>query len=191
MKIVVGLGNPGLQYRRTRHNIGFEVLAKLSDRYDGGKPRQKFDAELVEVNIGGEKTLLLAPATYMNESGRAVRQAAAFYDESPENLLVVCDDMNLDTGRLRLRASGSAGGQKGLANIIQHLGTEEFARLRVGIGRPPGKMDASNYVLGKFTANEREEVDPAVERCADGVELWIREGVAAAMNAVNAPLDEQ
>lgn len=190
MKIVAGLGNPGSRYRQTRHNVGFEVVARLSDRHGGGKPKRKFDAELVDVVIGTEKVLLVAPMTYMNESGRAVRQVVAFYDEPLEGLLVVCDDMNLETGRLRLRASGSAGGQKGLANIIAQLGTEEFPRLRIGIGRPPGRMQPTDYVLGRFTANERGEIDAAIARAADGVELWVREGITSAMNEINAPPPE-
>ena len=123
----------------------------------------------------------------MNLSGRAVRQVIDFYKVPLADVLVICDDMNLNCGRLRLRAAGSAGGQNGLKNIIHHLGTEEFARLRIGIDRPPGRMDAAAYVLGKFTAEERAEMDLAIPYAADGVELWIRSGLDAAMNTVNAP----
>lgn len=186
MKLIVGLGNPGAKYRQTRHNVGFEVLAELARRHGGGKPKVKFDAELVDVQYAGEKLLLVAPMTYMNESGRAARQVSQFYDVPAEDLLVICDDMNLETGRLRLRASGSAGGQKGLADIIRHLGTEDVPRLRIGIGQPPGQMSGSDYVLGKFTKPQREEIDPAILNAADGVERWVNDGIQLAMNTVNA-----
>lgn len=186
MKIVVGLGNPGTQYQKTRHNVGFLVVAELAKRHGGAAPRGKFDAEMVDVFIGGEKVLLVAPMTYMNDSGRAVSQFVSFHDLPPEDLLVVCDDMNLETGRLRLRGSGSAGGQKGLADIIRRLGTEEFPRLRIGIGRPPGRMSATDYVLGKFSKDEAEIVDDAVLRAADGIESWLASGLQTAMNTVNA-----
>ena len=186
MKLVVGLGNPGDRYRKTRHNVGFEVVGELANRHHADKPKQKFDAELTEIFYNDEKILLIAPLTYMNESGRSVAPCVSFYDLELEDLLVVCDDLNLDTARLRLRGGGSFGGQKGLQNIIQRLGTEDFARLRIGIGRPPGRMEASDYVLGRFSKDEREDVDDAVLRAADGVELWIREGTEAAMNHLNA-----
>ena len=186
MKFVVGLGNPGLKYRGTRHNIGFDVLAELARRHGGSKPSLKFDAELVEVFVG-EKVLLVAPQTYMNLSGRAVRAVVDFYQTTVADLLVVCDDINLDCGRLRLRPGGSDGGQKGLRDVINRLGTEEFARLRIGIGQPPGRMDATAWVLSRFRPEERETIDDAILRAADGVELWLRDGLDAAMNRVNAP----
>jgi PTH1 family peptidyl-tRNA hydrolase len=193
MKVVVGLGNPGPKYRRTRHNVGFDVLAELARRHGAGSPSVKHEAEIAEAFVGGEKTLLVAPQTYMNLSGRAVWPLVEFYKLDPENLadelLVVCDDMNLDFGRLRMRAGGSAGGQKGLQNIIQHLGTEEVPRLRVGIGRPPGRMDGAAYVLARFTEDEAAEMEHTIPEAADGVELWIREGIETAMNRVNAPKD--
>lgn len=187
MKIIVGLGNPGLQYRGTRHNVGWEVLAELSRRGGDPKPSVKHQAELVELFIDGEKTLLVAPQTFMNLSGRAVRPLVQFYQTELADLLVVCDDLNLDVGRLRLRAAGTAGGQKGLQDIITNLGGNQFPRLRIGIGRPPGRMDAADYVLGKFTKDERVEMDIAVLNAADGVEQWIREGVQKTMNKLNAP----
>jgi peptidyl-tRNA hydrolase, PTH1 family len=190
MKIVVGLGNPGSQYQKTRHNVGFSVVGELAQRHGGGTPRRKFDAEMADVFVGGEKVLLVAPMTYMNDSGRSVAQFVSFHDVSPEDLLVICDDMNLDTGRLRLRGSGSAGGQKGLQDIIRRLGTEEFPRLRIGIGRPPGRMSATDYVLGVLSKDETEIIGDAVLRAADGVELWLADGLAPAMNAVNAHGDE-
>jgi PTH1 family peptidyl-tRNA hydrolase len=190
MKVVVGLGNPGQEYQKTRHNIGFRILAELASRHGGTKPQSNFEADIVDVAIRGEKTLLVAPTTFMNLSGRSVRQAVDFYKLPLEDLLIVCDDMNLETGRLRLRTSGSAGGQKGLNDIISRLGTEEFSRLRIGIGRPPGKMDATDYVLGRFRKDEIEPIEHAVITAADAVELWIRDGIREAMNRFNAAPSE-
>ena len=187
MKVVVGLGNPGPRYESTRHNVGFRVLAELARRWGADRSKLKFDAELADAQFAGEKVLLVAPQTYMNLSGRAVQPLLAFYSLGPADLLVVCDDMNLETGRLRLRSSGSAGGQKGLADIIQRLGTEQFSRLRIGIGRPPGQMDATDYVLGKIRADEREPIEHAIVTAGDAVEVWIEEGIATAMNRFNAP----
>jgi PTH1 family peptidyl-tRNA hydrolase len=186
MKVVVGLGNPGPQYAKTRHNVGFMVIGELARRHSAGSPRVAFEAETAEIHLGGEKVLLLSPLTYMNLSGRSVRAAIDFYKLELSDVLVVCDDFNLDCGRLRMRRSGSSGGQKGLADIIRKLGSEEFARLRIGIGRPPGQMDATNYVLGKFRPTELESIDVAVVLAADGVESWIRDGISTAMNRVNA-----
>jgi len=185
MKAVVGLGNPGQRYRNTRHNIGFDVLAELARRHDAGKPSLKFDAEMCEVFIGSQKTLLVSPLTYMNASGKTVRQLVDFYDLPLEDLLVICDDMNLDTGRLRLRGSGSAGGQNGLNDIIRQVGDRAVPRLRIGIGRPPGRMAASDYVLSRFRDNEHDDVQHAIVTAADGVERWVESGLELAMNRVN------
>ena len=187
MKAVVGLGNPGPKYSRTRHNVGFAVLNELARRHGGTVPKLAFEAEVVEIAVAEETVLLVAPQTYMNHSGRSVGKLVDYYRLPLENLLVVCDDINLPTGRLRFRRSGSAGGQKGLDDIIRRLGTREFARLRIGIGSPPERMDAADYVLGRFRNDEQELIDRAVQAAADGVETWIREGIEAAMNRYNAP----
>jgi PTH1 family peptidyl-tRNA hydrolase len=186
MKIVVGLGNPGPNYERTRHNVGFRVIDELSQRLAAGKPRLRFDAAVAEGSLGSEKILLAAPRTYMNESGRSVRQLVDFFGLPLVDLLVVCDDFNLELARLRMRAGGSAGGQKGLADIIRKLATEEFQRLRIGIGRPPEQMDAADFVLSKFKRGEQKSMDEAILRAAEGVELWIRSGIGPAMNRINA-----
>ncbi|HEV8002150.1 MAG TPA: aminoacyl-tRNA hydrolase [Planctomycetaceae bacterium] len=186
MKIVAGLGNPGPKYDRTRHNVGYRVIDELSQRLGAGKPRRRFDATLAEGNLGGEKVLLTCPQTYMNESGRAVRQLVDFFGLQLNDLLIVCDDFNLELARLRMRTGGSAGGQKGLADIIRKLATEEFPRLRIGIGRPPEQMNAADFVLSKFKRSEQNTIDDAVVRAAEGVELWIRSGIGPAMNRVNA-----
>jgi len=186
MKLVVGLGNPGKKYQGTRHNVGFEVLAELAHKHSGSSPSLKYDSEMVELMIGSEKTILLAPQTYMNESGRAVRKCYDFYHPELSDLVVLCDDMNLDLGRLRWRAKGSAGGQKGLNDIIRHLGSEDFPRLRIGIGRPPGRMNPADYVLGRFTSSERSTMDQVIAAAADSIEYWVSEGVDSCMNRYNA-----
>ncbi len=188
MKVVVGLGNPGRKYVGTRHNVGFDVLAILAERYGADAPRSKFESEMTEIMVDGERLLLVAPQTFMNLSGRAIRQVMDFYKLETADLLLVCDDLNLENGRLRLRAAGTAGGQKGLQNTIEHLGTRDFARLRIGIGRPPGRMDAAAYVLQKFSTSDRETMDVIIQQAADAVVQWSHEGVQATMNRVNAPL---
>ncbi len=185
MRLVVGLGNPGPKYAGTRHNVGFDVLAELASRYGAPRGSLKFEGELVEVMIGPERTLLLAPQTYMNLSGRSVRAAVNFYKLPLEHLLVISDDLNLPTAQLRLRGSGSSGGQKGLQNTIDQLGTDKFARLRIGIDRPRPGFPATDYVLQRFSKAEREKMEIAVAAAADGVEVWVREGLEAAMNRVN------
>jgi PTH1 family peptidyl-tRNA hydrolase len=185
MKLVVGLGNPGASYDGTRHNVGFELIAELALRWRAERPRQRFEASLVEVHDQGEKVLLAAPHTFMNLSGRSVQQIVKFFQIPLTDILVACDDMNLKLGQLRLRATGSAGGQKGLASILQVCGTEAVPRLRIGVGRPPEKMDASTFVLTRFRKDELPEIDSAVRAAAAGVELWIRQGISAAMNVVN------
>jgi len=138
MKIVVGLGNPGGKYDGTRHNVGFEVLRELGRRWGATKPKLRFEAELSEILCGSEKLVLCAPQTYMNLSGRSVQQLVKFYQAPLTDVLTIADDLNLKTGQIRLRASGSAGGQKGLQSILTCLGTDAIPRLRIGIGRPPG-----------------------------------------------------
>jgi PTH1 family peptidyl-tRNA hydrolase len=185
MKLVVGLGNPGRKYVGTRHNVGFAVLEELSRRHAAASPRKAYGGEAVEANIGGERALLLAPHTYMNRSGQSVRQAVDFYKIEPADVLVICDDMNLPLGQLRIRIKGSDGGQKGLADTIRHLGTDDVPRLRIGIDRPPENWDGADYVLAKFTKEESEEAAIAVQRAADAVAVWAAEGVDAAMNRFN------
>jgi PTH1 family peptidyl-tRNA hydrolase len=185
----MGLGNPGPKYDQTRHNVGFAVVNELATRLGVGKPRLRFDANLSEGTLGTEKVLLAAPQTYMNESGRSVRQIVDFFGLSLGDLILVCDDFNLELARLRMRSGGSAGGQKGLADTIRRLGTEEFPRLRIGIGRPPEQMDAADFVLSRFRRNEMKPMEEAVVRAAEGVEIWIRSGLDRAMNQVNGPAD--
>lgn len=185
MKLVVGLGNPGSEYVGTRHNVGFDVVAELARRFSTSRPQQKYQAECLDVVIHGEKVVLVSPLTFMNRSGESVWQFVRFYKPENEQIVVVCDDLNLPTGRLRWRPSGSAGGQNGLKDIIGRLGHQDFPRLRVGIGRPPGKKDVTSWVLGKFKPDEREDVEHAVLRAADSVEHWVANGIEQTMTAFN------
>ena len=185
MKLIIGLGNPGSQYSGTRHNVGFDVLGELGRRHSAGPPQTKYKSELVDVRIGGEKVLLIAPMTFMNCSGEAVIQFVNFYQPDLDELVVICDDMNLPGGRIRWRAKGSAGGQKGLADIIRRLGSSEFPRLRIGIGRPPGRMDTTSWVLGRFREEEKAGQELARVRAADSLEQWVQDGVEPVMNQFN------
>ena len=185
MKVVVGLGNPGRQYAGTRHNVGFEVVTELVRRWQAGQPQIKFQSEIHEAVSGNEKVLLVAPQTFMNRSGEAVQQLAGFYKIPAENIAVICDDMNLPSGALRWRGCGSAGGQKGLADIILRLGTDNVPRLRLGIGRPPGQMDAVNWVLSRFSESESSDMELMIQRAADSVAEWVSLGLVSAMNRFN------
>jgi PTH1 family peptidyl-tRNA hydrolase len=185
MKLVVGLGNPGRKYQGTRHNVGFDVVAEVARRHGTGKPKARFNGEVVEAKYAGESLVLLCPATYMNLSGASVLAARDFYKLDHGEILVVCDDINLPFAKLRVRAKGSAGGQKGLADVIRRLGSDDLSRLRVGVGAPPDGWDAAAYVLGKFTRKEQAEVEPAILSAADAVIVWARDGIDACMNQYN------
>lgn len=189
MKLVVGLGNPGKQYAGTRHNIGFAVLHELARKFVAPLTRQKFEAEYAELQLQQEKVLLVAPQTYMNLSGQSVQKFCSFYHLTPADVLVVCDDLNLPLGKLRIRATGSAGGQKGLQNIIQQLGTQDIARLRIGIDPPPAGRDAKDWVLATFGKSEQQLVETAVQQSALAVQTWVEQGLAAAMNRFNPEPD--
>ncbi|MGD9109852.1 MAG: aminoacyl-tRNA hydrolase [Phycisphaerales bacterium] len=182
--MVVGLGNPGKEYAGTRHNVGFAVIDALSEALDIEVKRRKFGARLGEGEIDDDKLILLKPVQFMNRSGQVVATAAGFYKLPIENLLVVTDDMALDVGRIRLRAKGSAGGHNGLDDIIQKLGTEEFVRLRVGIGSA-GQQDAYDYVLGRFNENESPLIEAAISRARDAILCWLKQGIETAMNEYN------
>jgi len=184
-KFVVGLGNPGRQYQRTRHNVGFMVLAELARRWTLSPPRRAFDGEVCETRVGQTKVILLAPVTYMNLSGQSVQAMLAFYKASPADVLVVLDDMALPTAKLRFRADGSAGGQKGLADILRRLGTQDVPRLRVGIGSPPPVIAGSDYVLGTFGPTEMERMTPAIQLAAQAVEDWVLRGMMFVMEKYN------
>ena len=184
--LIVGLGNPGEKYENTRHNVGFQVIDELAERQ--GKPvqRLKFKALTGLLTIGGEKALVLKPVTYMNLSGEAVRPAADFYKLPPERILVISDDVALAAGRLRIRAKGSAGGHNGLKSIIQHLGTDQFPRIRVGVGeKPHPDYDLADWVLGRPQGEDRKAIDEAVKRAADAVECILSQGLERGMGKFN------
>ncbi len=186
MKLVVGLGNPGRRYRGTRHNVGREVIARLAERAGIYVNEDEGFAEVGRGMLGRQRVLLARPYTYVNVSGEAVRDLRRRHRLRPEDILVVVDDLNLPLGRLRLRAGGSAGGHNGLRSIIEALGTTEFPRLRVGIGRPPAGVDPADFVLTRFSPEEERMVGEALERATDAVEATITEGLPAAMNRFNA-----
>jgi PTH1 family peptidyl-tRNA hydrolase len=186
VKLIVGLGNPGGKYKDTRHNVGFEVAARLAKKFATASPRAKFQGEIVEAVLGGRKSLLLTPLTYMNASGGSVLEARDFYKIENDNILVVCDDFALPLAKLRLRGKGSSGGQNGLDDILRRLGTNEVPRLRIGVGPLPPGRDAAGYVLGKFTKDEQPEIANAINRAAEAVECWVREGLAMAMSRYNS-----
>lgn len=189
MRLVIGLGNPGSKYVGTRHNVGFDVVRELARRFNAGPAQKKYSADVQDVWIHGEKVLLITPLTFMNLSGQSVHQFVDFYQPDPTEVVVICDDMNLPSGRIRWRPSGSAGGQNGLSDIIQRLGHQEIPRLRVGIGRPPGKMEATAWVLGRFRETEMEAVDYSIVRSADSIEKWCSEGIETTMNQFNRTPD--
>jgi PTH1 family peptidyl-tRNA hydrolase len=185
LKLIVGLGNPGPEYSDTRHNLGFQVVEELARRYRvklrNDTKRKARVAKIVDI---GDGVLVAQPTTFMNLSGWAVRDVASFHKVTSPDLLIVVDDADLPLGRLRIRRRGSAGGHNGLKSVIQELGTVEFPRLRIGVGRQPGEL--KNHVLGRFDAEEKAKIGAAVERAADAAELFAREDILAAMNRFNA-----
>lgn len=185
MKLVVGLGNPGKKYQATRHNVGFEVMAAVARQQSAGPVRGKFQGEMTDFAGPEGRAILLCPSTYMNRSGQSVKAAIDFYKLDLSDLLVVCDDMNLPAGRIRFRSKGSAGGQKGLADIIQKVGSDQFSRLRVGIGSPPAGWDGADYVLSRFRDDEQATMDEAIQRAAHGVIDWLAHDIHYCMNQYN------
>jgi PTH1 family peptidyl-tRNA hydrolase len=183
MKVVVGLGNPGPRYAATRHNVGYAVVDFLAESPRADRPQRRFQAEVVEVVEDPHKVLLVKPETFMNLSGRSVRQLVDFYQLPLEDLLVVSDDINLPLGKLRARARGTHGGHNGLRDIQNHLGTTEYSRLRLGVGAPPD--EAVDYVLGRFRPSERPVIQEAVEKAAQAVLVWVHQGIDACMNQYN------
>ncbi len=186
MKVIVGLGNPGKEYAGTRHNIGFRVIDVLASVLDIDVRKRKFGARFGEAEFEGKKLILLKPWTYMNRSGQAVATAVGFYKVPLKKLLVITDDMALEPGVIRMRPRGSAGGHNGLKSVIAALGSEDFCRLRCGIGSA-GTNDAYDYVLSNVPSEQRAVIDAAVEKARDAAFCWIRNGVDEAMNEYNRP----
>ena len=184
--IVVGLGNPGPKYENTRHNVGFLVADELASRGGESIRKAKHHALTATVTLGGQGVLLMKPTTYMNLSGEAVGDAARFYKIPADHVLVISDDTDLPQGKLRFRKSGSAGGHNGLKSIIQHLGSDQFPRLKVGVGgKPHPDYDMADWVLGQLKGEDKKVMDEAVKRAADGVECFLKDGIEKAMNRFN------
>ena len=191
MYIIVGLGNPGGQYEHTRHNVGFEVVDRLAEKYDIPLTERKHRAYCGRGMIGGQKVMLVKPQTFMNLSGESVKSAVDFYQIETDRLIVVYDDVSLSPGQLRIRRSGSAGGHNGIKNIIARLGTQEFPRVKVGVGEKPERMDLADYVLSHFSKGEWEMMEDAFAEAAEAVGVMISDGADAAMNRFNARKNEQ
>ncbi|MEK3888941.1 aminoacyl-tRNA hydrolase [Bacillus sp. FSL K6-3431] len=185
MKLIVGLGNPGSAYNKTRHNIGFEVIEELANRFAMPLNQNKFNGVYSLIHRGGSKVILLKPLTYMNLSGESIRPVMEYYDIDMENVLVIYDDLDLPVGKIRLRQKGSAGGHNGIKSTIASLGTQNFNRLRVGIDRPPLGMKVPDYVLGKFRKEEMQEMQTVVQTCANACEKWLEKPFIEVMNDFN------
>jgi peptidyl-tRNA hydrolase, PTH1 family len=186
MFMIVGLGNPGRRYADTRHNVGFMTVDELLRRHGAAETAERMGARVARARIAGQDVLLVKPQTFMNESGQAVGRLWRWHRLRLEDLLVIGDDIDLPFGRLRLRPRGSAGGHRGLQSIVTHLGSQDVARLKIGIGRPDS-TEARDYVLSSFRPEERAELPAVLARAADAVELVLRDGLTAAMNVVNSP----
>jgi PTH1 family peptidyl-tRNA hydrolase len=187
VKLIVGLGNPGPDYRDTRHNVGFMVADALVERWRvGDQWREKFSALQIKTTVGDEGVIVAKPLTFMNLSGQAVAGLATFYKIDPADVFIVTDDVALPVGRLRARRDGGAGGHNGLKSIIQSLATQAFPRMRVGVGRGDSQRDLADHVLGRFAADERDTVSAAVLRAADATEMLVSDGIERVMNVFNA-----
>ena len=183
--LVVGLGNPGEEYVKTRHNVGAEVVEILARRHGGKLRKQKERSLTDEVNVGGKRVALAIPLTYMNLSGEAVAPLVRRYGVEAGQLVVVQDEMDFELGRLQVKNGGGLAGHNGLKSIVAHLHTQDFVRVRIGIGKPPGSRQGADHVLRRFSKAERQEIDVVLEEAADAVELILAEGVEVAMNRVN------
>jgi PTH1 family peptidyl-tRNA hydrolase len=189
MKVIVGLGNPGPKYRATRHNVGFDVVDYLAKSPAASAFRSRFAAQVAELKEGTQQILLMKPETFMNLSGRSVRELVDFYKLPLADVLIVCDDINLPLGKLRVRAKGTHGGHNGLRNIQEQVGTTEYARLRIGVDAPGLKFDDAvvDHVLGRFKPGERDVIEEAVHKAALGALLWVNEGIDKCMSRTNGP----
>lgn len=186
MFLIAGLGNPGRQYEKTRHNMGFDTIDELIDRYRIPQGGIAHKAMYGKGMIAGEKVLAVKPLTYMNLSGEAIREYVNYYKMDPEKeLIVIYDDIDLEPGQIRIRKKGSAGGHNGIKSIIAQIGTQNFYRIKVGVGAKPKGWDLADYVLGRFSTEERELVDKAICDAADAVEMILKDGIEAAMNHYN------
>ncbi len=185
MKLIIGLGNPGRKYEKTRHSVGFKVACALAEKYNIRLNTKAFNSFIGKGRLLSEETVIALPQTYMNRSGEAVRMMFTRKKMEPEDILVICDDVNLELGIIRIRPSGSSGGHKGLASIIEHLDSGDFARLRIGIGKDTGSPDLSGYVLSPFKKNEAKTLEDVIESAVECCEVWIKGGAESAANHFN------
>lgn len=185
MKIIVGLGNPGKEYEKTRHNTGFMVLDKLSDKFNIEIKKEKNKALIGTGEINGEKVMLVKPQTFMNLSGEAIRPLIDFYKEDVENIIVIFDDIDLEIGQIRIKERGSAGTHNGMKSVITHLGTEKFKRIKVGIGKPKENMDLIGHVLGKFSDDEFKTLENSMNNAVEATIMIVKNEVSKAMNTYN------
>lgn len=186
MYLIAGLGNPTKEYDKTRHNVGFSVLDVLADKYGIDVSERKHRAYCGKGVIEGQKVLLVKPQTFMNLSGESLRSAVDYYKIAPEDIIVIYDDISLEPGQLRIRQKGSAGGHNGIKNIIAQLGTQEFPRIKVGVGAKPPRMDLADYVLSRFSKGEQELMDAAFREAAEAAVMMMTDGAERAMNHYNA-----
>ena len=185
MKLIAGLGNPGKEYEGTRHNAGFRALDELAALTGAAVETKKWKGLIGQCHIGGQKVLLVKPQTYMNRSGECIRQVMDFYKIQPEDVLVMFDDVSLEPGQLRIRKKGSAGGHNGIKSLIACMGTMDFPRIKIGVGQKPPFLDLADYVLGHFSAGEKEIMEEAFREAAKGAVCFLEEGPEAAMNRYN------
>ncbi|KGX90081.1 peptidyl-tRNA hydrolase [Pontibacillus halophilus JSM 076056 = DSM 19796] len=185
MKLIVGLGNPGPKFDQTRHNIGFMAIDELVSRQNWKLNKEKFKGVYTVERLNGEKVIIVKPMTYMNLSGECVRPLMEYYDLEPEDVVVIYDDMDLPTGKVRLRQKGGHGGHNGIRSMIDQLGTKEFNRIRLGIGKPTAPMSVTDYVLGKFDGEEQKFVSEAVVKAAEACEAWTDKSFLEVMNTFN------
>ena len=191
VSLIVGLGNPGREYAQTRHNIGFQVVTRLAEKHGLSFSRMQNEALVATGRIGDVRVVLAKPQTWMNESGKAVGPLVRFYKVEFARLLVVYDDLDRPAGTLRLRSEGGSGGHRGMNSIITRLGTQDFARLRVGIGRPPGRMDPAAYVLQPFGRDDEMLMNMARDRAVEAIECFLAEGIVTAMNRFNTQAEDE
>lgn len=190
MYIIAGLGNPTKEYDKTRHNVGFSAIDALADQYNIDVSEKKHKALCGRGAIGGQKVVLMKPQTFMNLSGESIRAAVDFYKVDPEDLIIIYDDISLEPGQLRIRLKGSAGGHNGIKNIIAHLGTQEFPRIKVGVGAKPPRMDLADYVLSRFSQGEQKLMEDAFQEAADAAVMMMTDGAERAMNHFNTKKKE-
>lgn len=185
MIVIAGLGNPGSKYSETRHNVGFDVVDRLAQSNDIRVNKLKFKALIGEGFIGTERVLLVKPSTYMNNSGQSIREIMEFYKLPPENLLVVVDDIDIEFATIRLKKKGSAGSHNGLKSIIYQIQADDFPRIKIGIGKKPPYYDLADFVLSKFSSDERKLIDQAIKKASDAAEEFVKSGIDKAMNEFN------